>query len=213
MLFQPGQKILFQGDSITDAGRNREEADSLGGGYAMMAASLMQARHPELGLQFLNRGNSGNRAVDLAGRWQRDCLDLKPDWVSILIGVNDCWRRFDANDPTPVEVFESHCRDILERTRSQGIRMILCEPFVLPCPPDREAWREDLDPKIHVIRKLAREFEASLVPFDGIFASRSVLQPPSFWAADGVHPRLPGHALMATEWIKAVTDSCPGPRG
>ena len=205
MLFQPGQKILFQGDSITDAGRDREDANGLGGGYAMMAASQMQALHPGLGLTFVNKGISGNRAVDLAGRWQEDCLDLKPDWVSILIGVNDCWRRFDSNDATPVEVFEKHCRDILERSRKHGIGVIICEPFVLPCPPDREAWREDIDPKIHVARKLAREFAAVFVPFDGIFAARSVVRPPAFWTPDGVHPSLAGHALMAHEWIKAVT--------
>lgn len=209
MLFQPGQTILFQGDSITDAGRIREDANSLGGGYAMMAASLLQATHPELALQFLNKGISGNRAVDLAARWQEDCLDLKPDWVSILIGVNDCWRRFDGNDPTTAEAFETHVRAILGRLRDAGIGAILCEPFVLPCPPDREAWREDIDPKIHVVRKLAREFATALVPFDGIFAAHAVIQAPAFWAADGVHPTLPGHALMATEWIKTVAAAVP----
>ena len=205
MLFQSGQTILFQGDSITDAGRSREDAAGLGGGYAMMAASQMQALHPGHGLTFINKGISGNRAVDLAGRWREDCLNLKPDWVSILIGVNDCWRRYDSNDPTSVEVFETHYRDILERSKCRGIGIIICEPFLLPCPPDREAWREDLDPKIHVARKLAREFAARLVPFDGIFAARSVQQSPSFWAGDGVHPSLAGHALMAAEWIRAVT--------
>lgn len=205
MIFQTHQTVLFQGDSITDAGRNREDAGGLGGGYAMMAASLVQALYPELGLQFFNRGISGNRAVDLAGRWQSDCLDLEPDWVSILIGVNDCWRRFDAQDPTPVEVFEKHYRSILARSQDRGIGIILCEPFLLPCPPDREAWREDLDPKIHCVRKLAREFSAILVPFDGLFASRATVQPPAFWAADGVHPSLPGHALMADAWIQAVS--------
>ena len=205
MRFEPGQKIVFQGDSITDAGRNREDAKGLGGGYAMMAAARVQALHPELGLTFLNRGISGNRAIDLAGRWQEDCLDLKPDWVSILIGVNDCWRRYDGNDPTSAEAFEKHYREILERSKSQGVGIIICEPFILPCPPDRVAWREDLDPKIHVARKLAREFAAVFVPFDGLFASKSVLQPPAFWAADGVHPTLVGHALMASAWIEAVS--------
>lgn len=204
MILKSGHKVLFQGDSITDAGRSREDANSLGGGYAMMAASQVQALYPELGLAFLNKGISGNRAADLAGRWQEDCLDLKPDWVSILIGVNDCWRRYDANDPTPAEIFEKHYRDILQRSKSQGIGIIICEPFLLPCPPDRIAWREDLDPKIQVARKLAVEFGARFVPFDGLFAAKSLLQPPAFWAADGVHPSLPGHALMASEWIKAV---------
>ena len=204
MIFKHGQTILFQGDSITDAGRIRENPTDLGYGYAMMAASLVQARHPELGLRFLNRGISGNRAADLAGRWQQDCLGLRPDWVSILLGVNDCWRRYDANDPTPPATFEEHYRDILTRSRKQGIGIILCEPFLLPCPADREAWREDLDPKIHVVRKLAREFGAHFVPFDGLFASRSSIQPPEFWAADGVHPSLPGHALMADAWIRTA---------
>jgi len=174
----------------------------------MMAASGIQALHPGLGLTFLNKGISGNRASDLAARWQVDCLDLKPDWVSILIGVNDCWRRYDSNDPTPPEVFEEHYREILERSKSRGIGIILCEPFLLPCPPDRAAWREDLDPKIHVARKLAREFAAVFVPFDGIFAAKSILQPPAFWAGDGVHPTLPGHALMASAWIEAVSSLC-----
>jgi len=205
MLFNFGQKILFQGDSITDAGRDREDATGLGNGYSMMAASRMQALHPDLALTFVNKGLSGNRAADLAARWQKDCLDLKPDWVSILIGINDCWRRYDSNDPTPVEVFEKHYRNILERTRCQGIGIIICEPFVLPCPPDRETWREDLDPKIQVARKLAREFGARFVPFDGIFASHAVLQPPGFWAPDGVHPSAAGHALMADSWINAIS--------
>ncbi len=204
MIIQKAQTILFQGDSITDAGRDRASVKGLGGGYAMMAASRMQALYPELGLTFLNKGISGNRASDLAGRWKEDCLDLKPDWVSILIGVNDCWRRYDSNSPTSAEVFETHYRDILERSKKHGIGIILCEPFLLPCPPDRVAWREDLDPKIHVVRKLAREFAAALVPFDGVFAARSVIQPPDFWAADGVHPTSAGHALMASAWIDAV---------
>jgi len=204
MIFQPGQKILFQGDSITDAGRVRDDPAGLGVGYAMMAASRLQALRPGLGLTFLNRGISGNRAVDLAARWREDCLDLKPDWVSILIGVNDCWRRYDCGDATTAKDFERHYREILESSRARGIGIIVCEPFVLPCPPDREAWREDLDPKIHVARKLAREFASLLVPFDGIFAARSVVRPPDFWAADGVHPSAAGHALMADAWIAAA---------
>ena len=205
MLFKVGQTILFQGDSITDAGRSREDSANLGGGYAMMAASRVQAIYPELGLKFLNKGISGNRAVDLAGRWQRDCIDIKPDWVSILIGINACWRRFDAKDPTSAEAFEKHYRTILESSRSNGIGIIICEPFVLPCPPDRAAWRADLDPKIHVARKLAREFAVRYVPFDGIFAARSLAQPPAYWAADGVHPTPAGHALMADSWISALS--------
>lgn len=199
--------VLFQGDSITDAGRNYEDQENLGTGYAMMAAAWFSACHPEKNVTFLNRGISGNRVKDLRTRWQDDCLNLRPTWVSILIGINDCWRRYDSNDPTSAENFESDYRTILENVRQElNANLILCEPFVLPHPADRENWREDLDPKIAVVRKLAREFKAIFVPLDGAFAQASTLRPPSFWAGDGVHPSAAGHALIAQNWLKAVKE-------
>ncbi len=206
--FSPGQTILFQGDSITDAGRNRDAPDGehgLGFGYAMMAASRLQVRFPELGLRFHNRGISGDRVPDLLKRWKKDCLVLKPDWVSVLIGINDVWRAFDANDPTRTEDYARGYRELLERTREgTGARLILCEPFVVPYPPDRAGWRTDLDAKIQVVRELAREFEAVLVPFDGIYAAACTRREPAFWAHDGVHPTPSGHMLMAEHWLQAV---------
>jgi acyl-CoA thioesterase-1 len=202
-----GMKILFQGDSITDCGRNRDGRGvlSLGTGYAFMIASRLAARYPELGLVFTNRGISGNRARDLEARWDADCLALAPDIVSILIGINDTWRRYDRGDATSVDAFRASYRSILEATRDRlGTTIVICEPFVLPVPPDRAAWREDLDPKIAVVRTLAREFGAVYVPFDGMFAAASTTVDPSCWAADGVHPTDAGHALMAEEWIRRV---------
>jgi len=200
-----GAVVVFIGDSITDAGRNREAPADLGRGYAMMAAAWFSARFPERRVQFYNRGISGNRVKDLEARWDADCLDLNPSWISILIGINDCWRRYDRNDPTPVEAFEAGYRRLLQRAREKGrARLILMEPFVLPVPDDRKAWREDLDPKIHVVRELAREFEAILVPLDGIFAAAAARREPAFWAPDGVHPSPAGHALMARSWLEAV---------
>lgn len=193
--------VLFQGDSITDAGR-LESADGMGFGYANLAAAWFSALYPEKRVRFINRGISGNRVVDLAQRWQTDCLDLKPDWVSILIGINDTWRRYDSGDPTSVDEYESGYRALLRQIT--GARLILCEPFVLPVPPDRVAWREDLDPKIDAVRRLAREFNAIYVPFDGLFAQASTQAAPEFWADDGVHPSMPGHALMAQAWLRAV---------
>lgn len=204
-LIEDDAVVLFQGDSVTDVGRKRDEGGDLGGGYAMMAASWFQALYPEKRVSFLNRGISGNRSADLCERWQRDCLDLKPTWISILIGINDTWRRYDSNDPTSAQDFARSYRDILERTRAASdARLILCEPFVLPTPEDRVAWREDLDPKIDVVRRLAREFNALLVPFDGLYAQASTLRESAFWAHDGVHPTLAGHALMAQAWLKTV---------
>jgi lysophospholipase L1-like esterase len=200
--------ILFQGDSVTDAGRSREDTSDLGLGYPLLVATWMAAKYPERRVRFVNRGISGNRAVDLKVRWQEDCIDLKPDIVSILIGINDTWRRYDSNDPTPVEVYEANYRDILAGTRAETKALILMlEPFVLPIPEDRIAWREDLDPKIHAMRRLACEFGAILVPLDGIFAAASARRDPAFWAADGVHPTAAGHALIAQSLLKALGES------
>lgn len=205
MYIQDNQTILFQGDSITDAGRSRDDGASLGGGYANLAAAWFSALYPEKQVRFLNRGISGNRVTDLRQRWQADCLDLQPDWVSILIGINDVWRRYDSDDITELAAFETDYRHILTAIHQKlGANVILCEPFVLPTPPDREAWREDLDPKIAVIRKLAREFGTLYVPLDGLFAAASAQREPAFWAADGVHPSQAGHALIAQAWLRTV---------
>jgi len=200
--------VLLQGDSITDAGRSRSNDDDLGHGYAMMTAAWFSAAWPERNVRFVNRGISGNRAKDLKARWQTDCLDLGPTLVSIMIGINDTWRHYDSHDPTSTEAYEASYRAILVDVRDKlGARIVMCEPFLLPTPPDRLAWRVDLDPKIAVVRKLAREFGAILVPLDGVFAQASTRREPEFWAADGVHPTQAGHALIAQAWLRTVVGS------
>lgn len=197
--------VLFQGDSITDAGRSRENDSDLGHGYAAMTAAWFSALYPESNVRFLNRGISGNRAKDLQARWQVDCLDLAPTWVSILIGINDTWRRYDSDDPTSAEAYEAAFRDILTQTRDRlDAQIIILEPFVLPTPPDRATWRVDLDPKLAVARKLAREFNALFVPLDGPFAAAATQREMAFWLGDGVHPTPAGHALIAQAWLRAV---------
>jgi lysophospholipase L1-like esterase len=204
-LIEDGAVVLFQGDSITDAGRDRYDGDHLGFGYAMMAAAWFSALYPQKSVRFLNRGISGNRAIDLRDRWQEDCLELRPNWVSIMIGINDTWRRYDNNDPTSAQDYEVAYRTVLEQTRDRlNARLILCEPFVLPVPEDREAWREDLDPRIGVVRRLAREFSAILVPLDAIFAQAVTQRESVFWASDGVHPTFEGHALIAQSWLQGI---------
>ncbi|NLC68741.1 MAG: SGNH/GDSL hydrolase family protein [Clostridiaceae bacterium] len=205
MLLKDNDVVLFQGDSITDCGRKREAYFDLGAGYPAMIASLFAAMHPEMEVTFLNRGISGNRAKDLAERWFEDCIELKPTVVSILIGINDTWRRYDSNDPTSAESYEKSYRRILTLTRENtDARIILLEPFVLQVPGDRKAWREDLDPKIQVVRSLAREFGTLFIPLDGIFAEYSTHKPPEFWAADGVHPTTAGHAVIARAWMQSA---------
>jgi acyl-CoA thioesterase I len=204
-LIEKGATVLFQGDSITDAGRSRESDAEMGHGYAALTAAWFSALYPEREVTFINRGISGNRAKELAARWERDCLDLKPTWLSILIGINDTWRRYDANDPTPVEEYAAHYRAILESVCNQlHPGLIILEPFVLPVPADRAAWRSDLGPKIEVARTLAREFSAHYVPLDGLFAAAAAKRPMSFWLPDGVHPSPAGHALIAQAWLRTV---------
>lgn len=206
MLIEDNAVVLFQGDSITDAGRGRGDDDNLGAGYPNVIAAWFNAMYPQKNVRFVNRGISGNRVKDLDARWKEDCLDIAPTWLSILIGVNDVWRRYDSNDPTSAEAYESGYRRILTRVKEDSCnpRLIVLEPFVLPTPPDRVTWREDLDPKIQAARALAREFGAVYVPLDGIFAAASVHRAPAFWAADGVHPTQAGHALIAQKWLEAV---------
>jgi len=197
--------VLFQGDSITDAGRSRHDDNDLGRGYPSMVAAWFSALYPEKRVRFINRGISGNRAKDLRGRWQQDCLDLNPGVVSILIGINDTWRRYDSGDPTSAEAYEAHYRAILESTRDAlHAQLMILEPFSLPVPEDRATWRVDLDPKIAVARKLAREFDATFVPLDGLFAAAAARREMGFWLPDGVHPSPAGHALIAQAWLGAA---------
>jgi lysophospholipase L1-like esterase len=198
--------VLFQGDSITDAGRSRQDLNDLGNGYARMAAGWFGSLHPQKRVRFINRGISGNRIPHLVDRWQADCLALKPTWVSIMIGINDTWHGMNGtgNGVTHAD-YEAGYRKILTQVRDTlEARLILIEPFVLPVPEDRKAWRADLDPRIHIVRNLSLEFNAILVPMDGIFAEAASRREPVFWAADGVHPSPAGHALIARAWLRAV---------
>lgn len=205
MLINKRDVVLFQGDSITDAGRDRTDPTSLGSGFAMIAGGWFSARFPEMKAKFLNRGIGGDRTKDLVRRWQEDCLVLQPTVVSILIGINNTWRRYDSNDPTPVERFEQEYRNILDRTVSQiHARLILCEPFLLPVTDQQKIWREDLDPKIAVVRKLAVEYNALLIPLDTVFAKAATKRKAKFWLPDGVHPSPAGAALIARAWLKVV---------
>lgn len=195
-------RVLFQGDSVTDCGRSRHDDTYLGDGYVGIAAAGFAAQYPQRQVQFLNRGVSGNRVRDLHARWENDCLALQPDWVSILIGINDTWRRYDRHDPTSVAAFTAAYRAILDAVTARRIQVILCEPFLLPVSAKQRAWREDLDPKIAAIRQLAQEYRAWFIPLDEVFAQAAIQHAPAFWAPDGVHPSPAGHALIAHAWLE-----------
>lgn len=213
-MIRPNDVVLFQGDSITDVGRNREDTTThtpfaLGGGYAKMVAARLLSDFPGYGLQFYNRGISGNRIVDLDARIKVDTIHLKPSILSVLIGVNDLWHHYTSNngvDPAKFErVYRSYLTEVKEALPS--LRFVLCEPFLLPCGVAEPAWIEDMKKRREIVRNLADEFQAIWVPFQEMFDRALQEAPAEMWALDGVHPTAPGHYRMACFWIQCVTDT------
>lgn len=211
MRIEANDVVLFQGDSITDCGRCREVAgantlEGLGRGYAMLASAELLARRPADALQFFNRGISGNRVVDLYARLKADFINLRPNVISILIGVNDTWHEFDSGNGVAVPKYERVYRDLLREIRQAlpAVRYVLCEPFVLRCGVVTTDWEAEMDQRRAVVRKLAGEFDAVFVPFQAMFDQATRQAPPQHWAADGVHPTAAGHWLMAQQWLKSV---------
>jgi lysophospholipase L1-like esterase len=199
--------VLFQGDSITDCGRVRTDENNLGEGYPAKIAGFWQNLFPGSTVKFLNRGISGNRAKNLLERYDTDFKALKPSLVSILIGINDTWRRYDSNDPTSTETYEKNYRTLLANLRKDLplAAIVVIEPFLLNSDPVKAVWREDLDPKIQAVRRLAKEFADIFIPMDGIFAHYAVKGvKEADMSADGVHPTPRGHGIIAAEWIKAL---------
>lgn len=211
MRLKTNSKLLFQGDSITDTGRNREQTQAnvgsaLGTGYCHLIAAQLLATQPKAGLQIWNRGISGHRVVDLYARWRVDAINLQPDLISILIGVNDTWHTFMYNNGVEVERFATVYRMLLEYTRQQlpGVHLVLCEPFVLPCGVVTEAWVTEMDQRRTVVRELATAFDAVFVPFQSVLREALRQAPAEYWAADGVHPTPAGHRLLADCWLQQV---------
>jgi len=211
MLLNPNSKLLFQGDSITDTGRNREITQpnigsALGTGYCHLIAAHLLAGRPNDGLQIYNRGISGHRVVDLYARWRVDAINLQPDVISILIGVNDTWHGFMYDNGVEVERFATVYRMLLDYTRQQlpNVQFVLCEPFVLPCGVVTEAWVAEMDQRRAIVRGLAKTVDAILVPFQGVLREALRQAPAEYWAADGVHPTPAGHRLLADCWLQHV---------
>ena len=208
------QTILFQGDSITDAGRDKKNQvpnlqKSLGRGYAWMAASNLLIANPELSLTVHNRGISGNKVHQLSARWDKDCIDLKPDLVSILIGVNDIWHGLNGRYDGTVETYENDYLKLIDRTRKAipNSRLVVCEPFVLKCGAVNEKWFPEFDKYRASALKVATFNNCIFVPFQSMFDEAVKYAPPNHWAGDGVHPSSHGSSLMAHFWLNSVTIS------
>ena len=206
-----GTTILFQGDSITDAGRDKKnqianQQKALGAGYAWMAASHLLIKNPQLNLTIHNRGISGNKVHQLANRWDKDCLDLKPDILSIMIGVNDIWHGLNGKYEGTVKTYEDDFLNLMERTRKAlpKTQFVICEPFVLRCGAVNDKWFPEFDRYRAAARKVADQNNATFVPFQSMFDEAVQYAPPKHWAGDGVHPSSHGASLMAHFWTQSV---------
>jgi lysophospholipase L1-like esterase len=210
--FSSGDVILFQGDSITDAGREKKNqmanhARSFGTGYANLAASWLLEELAAKNLTIYNRGISGNKVYQLAERWEPDCLELEPNVLSILIGVNDYWHFRNGNYDGTSEIYESDFRKLLTRTRKAlpDVRLVICQPFILTkTSAVDESWLEPFSAYQDIAAKMAREFNALWVPFQEAFDKALEIAPAVYWAEDGVHPSMAGAQLMAEVWLKAL---------
>jgi lysophospholipase L1-like esterase len=191
-----GPHVLLVGDSVTDCGR-RTDPDGLGDGYVRLLAD-----GPLRGARVTNRGVGGDRAADLAARWDADVLRARPDVLSVLVGINDTWRRYDSGVPTPAAAFEATYRALLGSALAAGVRrLVLVEPFVLPVTPEQERWwDEDLGERVGVVRRLAAEHGATLVPAATHLAALAGRTGAAALAADGVHPTPAGHRALADLW-------------
>ena len=204
--------FLFQGDSITDCGRDRgAEANAnhntaLGPGYAGKIGGALLAEYPGRNLQIFNRGISGHRVVDLYARWKCDAINLAPDVISILIGVNDTWHEFGGKNGVELDRFEQVYRMMLQLTQARlpEVKLVLCEPFVLPTGVVTPDWQVDICGRQEIVARLAQEFGAILVPFQTMFNEALQEAGPEYWTGDGVHPTPAGHARMAAFWRKCV---------
>jgi len=206
-----GTVVLFQGDSITDAGRNRASADAnsagaLGSGYPLLVASAVLAARPGGALRFYNRGISGNKVPDLQQRWTTDTLDLKPDVLSILIGVNDFWHKLDHGYNGTVQDYEQQYNALLDATREAlpNVRLIVLEPFVLRTGAVDARWFPEFDERRAAAARVATHARATFVPLQTVFNQQTHSAPPEYWAADGVHPTPAGHAVIAEQWRRAA---------
>jgi lysophospholipase L1-like esterase len=207
-VFEDNARILFQGDSITDGNRGRSADPNhiLGHGCCSIIGAKYGARHPERRLTFMNRGISGNTVLDLEKRWQKDTLDLKPDVLSILIGVNDSGRN------VPLEQYEQAYDRLLASTRAAqpNVRFVLGEPFFLPKdgPPEANPRAQDVRKRQAIVAGLAEKYRAPVVRFQKMFDEACKRAPAEYWIWDSVHPTCSGHQLMADEWVKTVVRFC-----
>ena len=199
-------KIVFQGDSITDAGRDKRNYHDMGNGYPKYASALIREAFPDTEIEFINQGISGNRTDQLFDRLYPDAIAFEPDIISILIGINDIWHRHGAaRIETTDEQFATNYRAILERLRKQtNAKIVMLSPFLLD-NEEKEAWRTEVERLLPIVRGLAEEFADAYIPLDKLFEDALKTQPePNYYSADGVHPNANGAEFIGKHYFNAI---------
>ena len=199
-------KIVFQGDSITDAGRDKRNYHDMGKGYPLYASEALKKMYPDTEFEFINFGISGNRTCQLFDRLYSDAIAFQPDVISILIGINDVWHRYGGSRIATTDAqIELNYRSILERIkRETNAKIVMLCPFLLDCE-DKEPIREDLKTLIPIVRRLADEFADVYVPLDELFVPALESQPePKYYSGDGVHPNKNGSEFIGGIYADAL---------
>lgn len=208
---KPGATLLFQGDSITDGnrGRNDDLNHILGHGYVFLLAAQAGFKLPEQQLHFINKGISGNKVPDLAARWATDTLNYKPQLLSILVGINDTTAAVNKQPGFTPATYEAEYGALLQQSRQANpdVQLVILEPFILPVGQVKAqlaAYQAELQPRQAAARRLAEQFDAVFVPLQEPFSKAVAKAPMDYWVWDGIHPTAAGHALLAHEWTVQV---------
>ena len=206
--------FLFQGDSITDCGRSRENNDMLGVGYPILVKAKLASENP-YGTTFYNRGISGNRIVDVYARMKIDIINLKPDYMSILIGINDVWHEIGSKNGVDAVKFEKIYGMLIEELLEAlpNLKIMIMEPFVLPgtatisseAEPDKwDRFEKETALRAAAAKRLAEKYNLTFVPLQERFNQANADAPEmGYWLYDGVHPTLVGHELIKSAWLEA----------
>ncbi len=199
-------KILFQGDSITDAGRDRENIHDMGDGYPRYASAMLNDAFPDIEFEFFNLGISGNRTEHLVERLESDFVALQPDIVSLLIGINDVWHHYSNGIETTDEQFEIRLRTVLDAVKNRtDAKILLIQPFLFEeVNPGDPGMREELARKQAIFESIASEYADAYLPLDEVLHTR-ITEPQSFYSADGVHPTPDGACFIGEAYLGAVT--------
>ncbi len=213
------KNILFQGDSITESQRFREFPDHMGSGFAIMVAGELGFNHPGK-YHFANRGIAGQKSTDVYGRIQADIIDEKPDFMSLLVGVNDVWHGIDYNWGETPETYERVLTSIVEETLAAlpDVKIMIIEPFVLEADATRsteekpekwETFSREVAIRAKIAKEIAKKYSLKFMTLQDKFEAAAEKTGTAYWLEDGVHPSPAGHELIAREWIKAYYEVFP----